>query len=136
MSRHYIVGLFFLFSNYILAQKIQVLSKSSNEPIEDVAIYSSEQNAFTKTDENGLFDIAVFPSNSMLVFQHPSFHSLSIAKQKILDNGDKVVLSERIIKIDEVIISANKWEQNKSEIPFEIFSIKAKEISFGLPTRG
>ena len=42
-------------------------------------------------------------------------------------------MSERIIKIDEVIISANKWEQNKSEIPFEIFSIKAKEISFGNP---
>ena len=133
MSRYYIVGLFFLFSNHILAQEIQVLSKSSNEPIEDVAIYSSDQKDFTNTDENGLFDISVFPPESTLLFQHPSFHSLSITKQKILDGGDKVLLSERIIKIDEVIISANKWEQNKSEIPFEIFSLKAKEISFGNP---
>ena len=32
-----------------------------------------------------------------------------------------------------MVISANKWEQNQSEIPFEILSIDAKEMSFSSP---
>jgi hemoglobin/transferrin/lactoferrin receptor protein len=133
VSRYYLIGLFFLFSNFALAQKIQVLSNSTKEPIEDVAVYSSDQKDYTNTDKDGLFDLAVFPVKSTLVFQHPSFHSLSITKRKILEGKRKVFLSERIIKIDEVVISANKWEQNKSEIPFEILSLSAKEMSFSNP---
>lgn len=133
VSRYYLVGIFFLFSHQLFAQNILVLNKSSNDPIEDVAVYSSDQKYFTNTDENGIFDISVFPPTSALVFQHPSYHSLSITKQDLIDGARKVFLSERIIKIDEVIISANKWEQNKSEIPFDILSISAKEMSFANP---
>lgn len=133
MSRYYLVGIFFLFSNHLFAQNILVINKSSSEPIEDVAVYSSDQKYFTNTNEDGFFDISVFPPTSTLVFQHPSYHYLSITKQNILDGESRVFLSERIIKIDEVIISANKWEQNKSEIPFEILSLSAKEMSFTNP---
>lgn len=133
VGRYYLVGIFFLFSNHIFAQNILVLNTSSNEAIEDVAVYSSDQKNFTNTDGDGFFDISIFPPSSTLVFQHPSYHSLSITKQKILDGDRRVFLSERIIKIDEVIISANKWEQNKSEIPFEILSISAKEMAFSNP---
>ncbi len=133
MSRYYLVGIFFLFSNHIFAQNILVINKSSSESIEDVAVYSSDQKYFTNTNEDGFFDISVFPPTSTLVFQHPSYHSVSITKQNILDGESRVFLSERIIKIDEVIISANKWEQNKSEIPFEILSLSAKEMSFTNP---
>lgn len=38
-----------------------------------------------------------------------------------------------MLRIDEVVISANKWEQNKSEIPFEILSIDAGLTSFANP---
>lgn len=130
MSRYYFVGLFFLFFNSLHAQQIIVVSKTSNEPIEDVAVYSVDHKYFAQTDMNGIFDLSIFPPTSTLVFQHPSYHSLSVTKQKILDRGSKVILSERIIKIDEVVISANKWEQNKSEIPFKILSLSAKEMSF------
>lgn len=133
MSRYNLSILFFLLQILVQAQEIQVLNETTGEPIEDVAIFSIDQKNYTNTNENGIFELSLFPSFTTIVFQHPSFYSMSISKKDILKNGDKISLTERIIKIDEVVISANRWEQNKSEIPYEILSISAKKMSFANP---
>ena len=110
-----------------------MLNESNKEPVEDVAIYSIDRKNFTSTNENGIFELSIFPPSTILVFQHPSFYNKKISSEDILKNGERILLTERIIKIDEVVISANKWEQNKSEIPYEILSISTKEMSFSNP---
>lgn len=133
MSRYYFVGIFFLFSFQLSAQNVRVIDKATNEPIEDVLIYSSDHKKFASTNVDGVFDLNHFPNDSTLYLQHSSYHNLGISVREIHENGNRIYMHEKIIKIDEVVISANKWEQNKSEIPFEIFSLKAKEISFSNP---
>ena len=42
-------------------------------------------------------------------------------------------VGEVIIKIDEIVISANKWEESAGEVPNAIVSIQPKDIRFSNP---
>lgn len=117
----------------LVAQEFQVVNKSTLKPVQDVGVFSADRKYYTSSDENGIFDVSIFPASASLEFEHPSYHVSTISVDAILKKDGKILLTERIIKIDEVVISANKWEQNKSEIPYEILSISAKEMSFTNP---
>ena len=133
MSRIILVGLFFLFVRASLAQTIQLLNEENNEPVFGAIIFTEDKSVFATSDETGFVDIGQFNSCTQLVIQHPSFHVLKIYLSEIEASGSIVYLKEKVIRIDEIVISANRWEQNKSEIPFEIMSLDAKEMSFRNP---
>ncbi|MDP4680707.1 MAG: TonB-dependent receptor, partial [Cyclobacteriaceae bacterium] len=44
-----------------------------------------------------------------------------------------IYLSEGLMNIDEVVVSANKWQQDKSEVPNEIISIRPEDVAFNNP---
>ncbi len=119
--------------NIINAQKIKVINKTNLQPIENVSIFNKEKSKSTITDSKGEADISVFDKKEILFFQHPSFKDLSISYEKIETSDFKVNLSESIVHIGEIVISANKWEQNINEIPNKITSITIDETIFNNP---
>jgi len=122
--------LFHLFAN---AQEITVIDKITNEPIEDVVIYTTKRNSSIQTDKAGKASIAQFKSDALLIFQHPSYQDFNIPMQSLKAIGYTVSLDEKIFEFGEVVISASKWEQDATEVPQEILSVSAKEIAFGNP---
>ncbi len=132
-----IAGVLFLISFllYGLAygQSIEVIDKRSGEGIENVVIYNLELNKSVQTNAQGIADLTVFIDGDILNFQHPSYHDKTIPYADIPETGYKIDLEERIIKIDEVIVSASKWEQNPELIPNTVVSINSKSIDFDNP---
>ncbi len=103
------------------------------EPVEDVLIYTPDQKKFANTDSLGGFQLNLFSNNSDLILQHSSYYTLKTTSNEIRTNGSNVYMIEKTIKIDELVISASKWEQNKSEIPFEIMTLGIGDIAFNNP---
>ena len=133
MSRIIIVGVFFLLAGPSIAQRIRILDEANNEPIADAMIYSDDKHTFTTSNENGQADLSIFMDGIKVSIQHPSYytHQLQIKRNDKLPTV--VYLKEKIVRIEEIVISANKWEQNKSEIPFDILSLEAAEMQFSNP---
>jgi hemoglobin/transferrin/lactoferrin receptor protein len=128
--RYLIAGSIFLFANLSFAQTIQVLNEQNGEAIAGAIIYSEHQSSFVETNPKGMADLDVFLPNEKLIIQHPSFHIYTFFKRSLNAGSNQIFLKEKVIRIDEVVISANKWEQKKSEIPFEIMSLGAEEVGF------
>ncbi|MBR9999919.1 MAG: TonB-dependent receptor [Cyclobacteriaceae bacterium] len=131
-------GILFTFILLILhfvsqAQKIRVIDEKSGEGIEDVMIYDMNFNHGLPTDAKGVADISVFNKEDILHFQHPAYHDKILPLQDIGDEDNIIVLQEKIISINEVIISASKWEQDPEIIPNTIMTVKAREIEFKNP---
>ena len=82
----------------------------------------------TLSDPDGFAYLDKFGESDMLIFQHPGYTELIIAYSEI--KGETVRLNERIIRIDEIVISANKWEQDLAEIPNKIATISPAQVSF------
>lgn len=111
------------------AQSVKVIDGQTLRPVEGVLIYNADNTNNVQSNRNGEADISGFNSKDILIFQHPSYVELNIEFAALAKNNYTITLQEKVIQYDEVVISANKWEQNTTEVPNEILNISAKDIS-------
>ncbi|GAA4268608.1 TonB-dependent receptor plug domain-containing protein [Hyunsoonleella aestuarii] len=130
----FIQTIFFLLlaSITLHAQQIKVLNKLTAEPIFGVAIYNADKSKSVITNFEGEASIDKFNSSEILYFQHLTHITKSLAKSKIIKTN-LVYLNSNTQGLDQIIISASKFEQNKKDIPQKIISIKAKDVQFTNP---
>ncbi len=109
------------------------MNETNLEPILNVLVFSTVSVVSDQTNAKGTIDFTIFTPNDIINFQHPSYQRERFTYQDIVDKKYKIYLKERIIEIGEVVISANKWEEDKSELPNEITSINPRQIEFRNP---
>jgi hemoglobin/transferrin/lactoferrin receptor protein len=114
-------------------QTIQVLDKSDLQPIQGVTITNTSKSAMVVTDNRGQADISAFGPDEMLGFSHVAFQVFEASKSAVLQAGSKVFLTENMIRLDEFVITANRSEEKKSDVPNKIEVIQAKDIVFQNP---
>jgi len=119
----------FIFSLYTIclnAQTIQVLNANTSQPIEGIVLFT--ELFTTQTDRFGKAKLDHFASGERILFKHSSYVDFHTTKEKIVKQGKTVLLIEDPIRLDEVVISASRWEQSKAEIPNKIISMGVSEI--------
>lgn len=128
-----IVGLFlsvFYFTqNSTYAQSIEVLDAATLQPLEGVSIYNQEQQSVV-TNARGKANLTIFAENDTLYFRYYGYDNKKILKSEA---AGMILLSEKVFETQQVVVSANKWEQDKKEIPNEIVKVSQKEIAFNNP---
>ena len=116
-----------------LGQKVQVLDKHSGEPIENVALHTPDMKKSSTSNREGEMDISGFNNQDTLIFQHTSYEALTTTKQELLNSSGVVFLENRYILIRESIVSATRWEQNRSEIANQIVKIDPQKYTLYNP---
>ncbi len=117
---------FFFFTK---GQTISIKDESTNKPIADVFVYHENKTNVTYSDVTGSADLSTFPSG-LIFIQHPSYYEKSIA---FVGAGIEVSMTEKIVTFSEVVISANKWEQEEESVSQKILSVNKKSIDFQNP---
>ena len=80
-----------------------------------------------------LFNIADGTYDEQITIGHPSFELYFTSPKQLESFNYQVLLRQKIILIDEVVIAANRWEQEKKQTPNRIVSIGPGEIEFSNP---
>jgi len=114
---------------YTKGQTISIKDEATNKPVSDVFIYHENKSNLAYSDENGVADISKFPSG-LIFIQHPSYYNKSLA---YVGSEIAVTLTEKIVRFSEVVISANKWEQEEESVSQKILSVNRKTIEFQNP---
>ncbi len=115
------------------AQKITVLDKSDLQPVANVTVYNLQNNVVRITNDKGEADISDFAENDTLFFKHLAYQVWKSAKKDLKTIQFKVLLTDNIIRLNEVVLSANKVEEQRDDLPQKIGIIKAKEIAMNNP---
>ena len=119
----YLHILFITFSFLLLScqlihsQIITVYSELTGEPIENVALFNVSQSVSTLTNRNGLANISFFEDNDSIFFQHPSYFTVARTKKDLIIHK-QILLSRKIIEIEEFIISAGRFKENTRDVPY------------------
>lgn len=121
-----LIATFFLSA---FGQKISIRDEATQKPIGNVFVYHENKTTVAYTDQSGEADISSFPSG-LIFIQHPSYHLKSLA---YFGSDLSISLSEKIITFNEVVISANKWEQEEESVSQRILSVSKKTIEFQNP---
>ncbi|HLN54098.1 MAG TPA: TonB-dependent receptor [Lentimicrobium sp.] len=120
---------FFFLSIPLFAQKITVIDDITKQPIANVAIYSTKPNLSTITNPRGGADITQFKGVDSVFIKHMSYEEKVMSYNELSANKE-IYLKVNNFSLEEVIISANRWEQNNLEVPHRIEKMSQKEIQF------
>jgi len=112
------------------AQEVIILDETTNDPISGVVIYNISKTKSFISDINGKVSLDFFTDNEEIIFQHISHIKLTYFKSEI---PRVIYLSTKSQDLDEVVVSASKFEQSKREVPQKIISIKARDVLFSNP---
>ncbi len=115
------------------SQTITVVDNEELKPISDVAILNESKTKFILTNRSGKADISSFGEKEMICFQHFTFERVCLSLDEIKKTGFLIKLTRKIFAIEEFVMSANRWEQNKNEVPNKITSILKPAVELQNP---
>lgn len=119
--------LIFVFSIFIspgsFAQVVTILDNEDLKPIPDVAILNGSKLKFIYTNKTGKADISAFSDEELICLQHFTYERVCMTFEELKKAGFEVRLVKKIFAIDEFVVSANRWEQNKNEVPNKITTV-------------
>jgi len=133
VKKIYLILIYLLCAVWGSAQTITVVDKTTQQVIHGVAVYSEHPEISAVTNSKGEVDGSVFRKADSIHFRHMNYEIMVYSFKQIESMQFKVGLNEMIISLGEIIVSANRWEENTTENPFRIEKISMKEISFNNP---
>jgi len=121
------------FSYTAVAQTITIRDNSTREPIANVII-KDKNNLTAITDVKGKANLSSLDKTDSLWIYNPAYLSKKIASPAA---DTELGLTTRLFQLDEIIFSANRIKEKKSDVPYQMEVIKQKDIEFGnQPTTG
>jgi hemoglobin/transferrin/lactoferrin receptor protein len=128
----------FFMSGWILSggaygQSVRVTDRDSEQPIHLVTILSDDEDKAAITDVNGQAQLGHISKSATLTFRHPSYRTLTLTFPELIGMNYQVMMKERVRQMEDVVVSANRWEQNPEEIPQQITQIMPESIALANP---
>lgn len=128
MKKILFTALAVLSSIIVFSQNITVKDNLTKEPVEKVII--SSKTKFVETDVKGNANISIFNENDTLMFNRYNYKKAALSISQLREMNFEILLKETSLDLNEIYISANKWEQESSEIPYLIENVSKKQIQF------
>ncbi len=134
----FIVLLLLLFMGSIcpdvaISQTVLIRDIKSLRPVDNVAIYNQGHTRTALSNIYGIADITSFIETDTLIFQHTAYQTISYSYAEVAGNEFNVYIEKKSIRLDEIVISATRFEQDIREIPNRIIAIPAEKIKLENP---
>jgi hemoglobin/transferrin/lactoferrin receptor protein len=117
----------------IYAQTITIADKSDLNPVANVHIYNQTKTHSTVTNSRGMADISNFDNSDTVTFSHIGYQTLVISYAGLKSDQFRVYLTDKVIKLDEVVLSANKTGDNINSLPNKIEIVSSRQILLNNP---
>lgn len=129
MKRYFIVVLLFSVHITLFSQSLQTIDYSTLKPISAVRVCTSNKTDCFVTNENGKLTLGEFSESDSISFYHVSYYQKKIPYKFLIENNYKVYLHEKSYSLEEIVFSANKFEEKRKDIAQNIQVISSKEIT-------
>ncbi len=127
----------FLIINFTIqncfSQIITVIDNEDFKPIPDVVILNESKTKIIYSNPSGRADISTFDSTEMFFFQHFTYDRVSFSSDEIKSANYVVKLNKKIFAFEEFIISANRWQQERKEVPNKITTVLKPAVELQNP---
>lgn len=88
-----------------------------------------------RTNNSGEFSLITDGSPlSNLLFSHPDYRSIWVEWKAGVEETQEVLMEPRLYQVDEVVLSANRFSENRDEIPFQVKVITKRQIVLENPS--
>lgn len=85
------------------------------------------------TDEKGQVDISEWKNSDRISFLHRDYELITYSYRQLEEMEFMVILNRKKVSLNEVVISASRWNQKKMDSPNRIETINMQEAAFQNP---
>lgn len=117
-----------LISVTVFGQQIKLTDAVTNQPIQDAYVYTTNGNASVFSDAKGIVDIHVFAGADSLFIRQLGYELLAVSVSDLQTSGYVLKMQPSAITGEEVVISANKWEQRRRDLPAHVATVTKREV--------
>ncbi len=123
----YIVA-FILIVGAANAQAIKIFDQQNLKPIVKATVRLGINAEAKWTNNAGEIDLGQVLPNDTVWITARGYTAVWITGEKLVANENKVGLTQKAYDLDEVVISASKFEEKKSDVAFQVLTIKANDL--------
>lgn len=109
-------------------QQLKIVDAESSQPIAEALVYTKDGNQMAYSDAKGIINLAAFKSADTIYIRQLGYELLKVTYTEIEQRNFKVSLTPGTLITEEVVISANKWEQRRRELSGHAATVTRKEI--------
>ena len=117
-----------LFITKANSQSLEILDQNSLQPIKDVEVFSLSDCSITlKTNQFGIVDISSINKNEIVV-KNPLYISRTFTLDELVKLNFKIYLIENLNSLEEIVVSASKFEEKRKDVVQKIQVIRSSEL--------
>lgn len=133
MKRILILGLLLAGGISSHAQVVTIRDMESYQPLELVTLSSKTPEASAVTDARGQADISAFRGSEQIEIRMIGFTPQKRSFADLERSQFEVYLVQSNVSLDQVVITASRWNQPARDVPARITTISPKEIALQNP---
>ncbi len=130
MKKLLLILLSLLFQITLLAQTLIIKDKTAYNNIQGVSLLGKTSGNTLYTNKKGAIDISSLMGEDSIVIKFTGYKEKIYSYQELSLRSTPLLLSDEIYLIDEVVISATKFEEKKEDVPQQTEVISEKEMRF------
>ena len=110
-----------------------IKGEESREPLDFATLYSEEPETFAITNARGQADVSAFAGAQEIEVRLIGYESRILSYTEMEKAGFELFLTPSSISLDQVVVSATKWEQGRRQTPAHVATISAREVAMQNP---
>ena len=115
------------------SQEIQLLNKVTLEPVPDVVVFNATNHFWEVSDDDGKVTLSGLQLTDTVYFQHQAYVEEQFQLLQLKERDFQIYLTQKIVLIEEVVISASKTAEVISDVSNLVEIITEDEIEFRNP---
>lgn len=115
------------------AQTLKLKDEITHAPIIMANIFSSNRQLSTASDVTGEADISIFSDCDSIFIKYIGYTTALYSFEQLKEKDFTIYLKQSSISLDEMVVSATRWQQKKTDVPNKITTIKSRDITIQNP---
>jgi len=111
------------------AQMVTVIDQNTLQPIENVGVYiGNSESKIGMTNASGQMLLNKLSGSELLVFRNTMYTPVTTTLDKLKESNLQLTMSENINSINEIVVSASKFEEQRKDVAQKIQVIRSNEL--------
>ena len=129
----YFLILFCLSGSFAYAQIVTLRDQEGGFPLERATLSSHDPLASATTNADGQADISDFKGAPVIEIRMLGYKTLILSYEEVVKNLPVLNLKPALVKMEEVVVSATRWNQSSREVPMRIAGISSVQTALQNP---
>lgn len=124
-----VCSVIFIINTY--SQDVIIINKQTSSPVENVVVFNQDQTVVVYSSSEGKADLSKFAKIDSIYFRHPAIEKMGLSMQDIIEMNYVLLIDKRSIIMDDIVVTASRWQEKKRDIPFmtDVIRLNSKKLS-------